>query len=795
MRRPFPAVFATVLAALALPASALEAFTTRQAAPEVVHLEAPLDKAAVPTVNASGLLRVGDVRALPKSQAVPAWTPSAGGFVTRFRVTSDEAAGLRVRLDLGVVPGAMAMRVQGSDPARIETMDIDPTLGPESWTPWTDGSTQLIELWSRVRPSDDAVRVGAVLHMVTKTLAKASAASCTISTACASGDDPTLDGLIAERKKSVARIQFVRGGSGFLCTATLIDTPRRPQPYLLTANHCIDDQPAATSMTTLWFYESTDCGLDNPNGLEVQVAGGAQLAFTSFNIDSTLLLLNHPAPAGSLPAPLNPALASAGESMVSISNPHGDTLRWGTGTVGELLRDDERPYDMYGVNFNRGLIEPGSSGSGLFIARNGHLELRGVLSQGADDLSCTQPTLFTLYTRLEAFYPEIAAYIGATTLSADDAPNRPQDVTATVSPVPLDTLASPLVLPNQHIDFAGDVDVYKFTLSQTVAVTAFTTGAMDTVGIFQDGGTHEIEANDDAQTSDTNTGITRLLGPGTYYFSVASWKPSVTGAYGLTLKTDRVDATNHTALWWNAAESGWGININHQGSIVFATLFTYNPDGSPLWLVMSKGDRQVDGSYSGVLYRTTGPVFNAAPWTGAMSQPVGTMSIAFSGDNAATLRYTYNGATVIKQITKQSFRELPSCSWSVFDRTFAQNYQDLWWNPAESGWGVNVTHQQDIVFATLFTYDASGEPMWYVMSAGAKVVGAAGRYSGALYRTTGPAFNASPWTPATSIPVGNMAFTFTDGNTGTMTYDVDGVHVTKQIQRQVFSSPKTQCVQ
>ena len=49
--------------------------------------------------------------------------------------------------------------------------------------------------------------------------------------------------------------------------------------------------------------------------------------------------------------------------------------------------------------FNRGLIEPGSSGSGLFTIANGRLELRGVLSQGADSLSCTQPTLFTLYTR------------------------------------------------------------------------------------------------------------------------------------------------------------------------------------------------------------------------------------------------------------------------------------------------------------------------------------------------------------------------------------------------------------
>jgi len=83
--------------------------------------------------------------------------------------------------------------------------------------------------------------------------------------------------------------------------------------------------------------------------------------------------------------------------------------------------------------------------------------------------------------------------------------------------------------------------------------------------------------------------------------------------------------------------------------------------------------------------------------------------------------------------------------------------------------------------------------MWYVMSAGEQV--AAGRYSGALYRTTGPAFNAVPWTPANPVQVGSMSLVFTDGNTGTMTYTVDGVQVVKQIQRQVFSTPKTQCEQ
>ena len=38
------------------------------------------------------------------------------------------------------------------------------------------------------------------------------------------------------------------------------------------------------------------------------------------------------------------------------------------------------------------------------------------------------------------------------------------------------------------------------------------------------------------------------------------------------------------------------------------------------------------------------------------------------------------------------------------------NFQGLWWNPDQSGWGINFAHQGDIIFATWFTYDAAGKP-------------------------------------------------------------------------------------
>ena len=255
---------------------------------------------------------------------------------------------------------------------------------------------------------------------------------------------------------------------------------------------------------------------------------------------------------------------------------------------------------------------------------------------------------------------------------------------------------------------------------------------------------------------------------------------------------------NYTGMWWKPAESGWGINVNHQGDIVFATLFTYDERGAPLWVMMT-GLLQADGrTYAGDLYQVSGPAFNAQPFTpitDANLVKVGTMSLTFSSARTATLSYTYQGAAVSKDIVPQVFgTAAASCSATTGSRAALTNYQDMWWNPAESGWGVNIVHQNSTLFATLMTYDLAGNNLWLVMSAG--LPQSDGSYLGDLYRASGPAFNAQPFTPITGAnlaKVGTMRFTFTDGITGTLAYTVNGVPVSKSITRQVFASPVPAC--
>ena len=120
--------------------------------------------------------------------------------------------------------------------------------------------------------------------------------------------------------------------------------------------------------------------------------------------------------------------------------------------------------------------------------------------------------------------------------------------------------------------------------------------------------------------------------------------------------------------------------------------------------------------------------------------------------------------------------------------TFSNDITDLWWNENESGWGINIIQQSNILFATLFVYDTTGNAHWYVASSMTGNDVAPYTFSGRLYETTGPAFSAPSFDPAavTRRDVGPISFQFTPPNTGTLTYSVDGVNVSKQVTRQTW---------
>jgi serine protease len=266
------------------------------------------------------------------------------------------------------------------------------------------------------------------------------------------------------------------------------------------------------------------------------------------------------------------------------------------------------------------------------------------------------------------------------------------------------------------------------------------------------------------------------------------------------LAAQAASTPNYTGLFWNApasSESGWGINFAHQGDVIFATWFTYDTTGKGWWLSMT-ATKTGANTYTGTLYQTSGPAFNAVPFNPAQVSltAVGTGTLTFTDTNNGTFAYSVNGTQQVKTITRQVFGAVPTCVFGIQpDLTLATNYQDLWWNApggSESGWGVNFTHQGDTIFATWFTYDVDATPMW--LSATLNKTGA-NTFTGTLFRSTGPPFSSVPFLPGNVVltPVGSLTLTFANGNSATFAYTVNGVSQVKQITRQVFRAPGTIC--
>ena len=114
------------------------------------------------------------------------------------------------------------------------------------------------------------------------------------------------------------------------------------------------------------------------------------------------------------------------------------------------------------------------------------------------------------------------------------------------------------------------------------------------------------------------------------------------------------------------------------------------------------------------------------------------------------------------------------------------DFTDLWWNPNESGWGLNlIQHPSNQIFGVWYTYDANGKRIWFVMSGGAWT--SSSTFTGDLYQTAGPPYNTQ-FNPAnvTVTRVGTGTLSFTSANAGTWTYSINGVTGTKSLSRQPF---------
>lgn len=153
-----------------------------------------------------------------------------------------------------------------------------------------------------------------------------------------------------------------------------------------------------------------------------------------------------------------------------------------------------------------------------------------------------------------------------------------------------------------------------------------------------------------------------------------------------------------------------------------------------------------------------------------------------------------NGDIVLPPSETIDFQVLERPAIAVFPpppRPLA-DHSGQWYRPAESGWGLSF-HQSatHVAFAAWYVYDAAGTPIWFTIQQGRWEN--ATRWTGAVYRTSGPPFFAPVFDPAgvSIAPVGQATLDFEQqaGEEGyaTFTYGVTGLGTgTKRITRLAF---------
>jgi len=183
-----------------------------------------------------------------------------------------------------------------------------------------------------------------------------------------------------KEKNSVCLMTFHDWNFSYICSGALINNSRNDQtPYFLTANHCIRSEFIANTLITYFNFENSACNTYDASS--DQTVAGASIKATSNYTDFSLLLL-----AESPPDEYNAFYAGwdvSGEEPewgVCIHHPHGlpkgiaidslpiysfkDKVQWITD--GLRLYSTTLPHTHWGMEFDQGSVESGSSGAPFF---------------------------------------------------------------------------------------------------------------------------------------------------------------------------------------------------------------------------------------------------------------------------------------------------------------------------------------------------------------------------------------------------------------------------------------------
>ncbi|MGE0358094.1 MAG: beta-propeller domain-containing protein [Burkholderiales bacterium] len=148
--------------------------------------------------------------------------------------------------------------------------------------------------------------------------------------------------------------------------------------------------------------------------------------------------------------------------------------------------------------------------------------------------------------------------------------------------------------------------------------------------------------------------------------------------------------------WWDPSRPGSGMDLFHAGDEAMVTWFTYEESGRPVWY-SAQGRLSTLGTESWPLLKHRWQDGRKAGY-----QVVGFARLVLNHPESARFSYEIAGHRDTWDI--QPF--------IVSGVTNEADHSGHWFDPANSGWGLAVTQQGDVLGGVLFTYDASGAPTW-----------------------------------------------------------------------------------
>lgn len=198
--------------------------------------------------------------------------------------------------------------------------------------------------------------------------------------------------------------------------------------------------------------------------------------------------------------------------------------------------------------------------------------------------------------------------------------------------------------------------------------------------------------------------------PRCVYFLIALLAPAVSIAASVADRSPF--AQGH---WWDPSRSGNGFEMFNAAGTVQVMWYTFDEEGRPVWYTAQGAEASLGQADWPLLHHRWVGGRKAEPTT------VGTLRVTLRHPEAADIAWRIGA--------RQG-------SWPVEPYRVAGSLNEVdhtgsWFDPANSGWGVSLTEQGDVLGGVLFTYTAEGEPTWV---AGFE---RGGNGSAAMYSATG----------------------------------------------------------